>query len=95
MRPMPKHKYVINMKNNPMTTYKYRMHREDLAKQFGRWYRQIHDKKRQFVFWDFVQKNLCTGTVVSLTRNMVIRMSAGLVSSLRMCGALLRSMTGR
>ncbi|MBQ7364783.1 MAG: DUF3440 domain-containing protein [Clostridia bacterium] len=39
VRPMPQHPYVINLDNNPMTTYRYRMHQEDLAKQFGRWYR--------------------------------------------------------
>ena len=42
VRPMPRHPYVINLKNNPMTTYRYRMHQEDLAKQFGRWYRTAH-----------------------------------------------------
>ena len=42
VRPMPKHKYVINLENNPITTYKYRMHQEDLAKQFGRWYKKSH-----------------------------------------------------
>ena len=36
VRPMPKKKYVINLKNNPMTTYHYRMHQEDLAHQFAR-----------------------------------------------------------
>ena len=41
-RPMPEHPYVINLKNNPITTYRYRMHQEDLAKQFGRWYRDFH-----------------------------------------------------
>lgn len=41
-RPMPKHDFVINLQNNPMTTYHYRMHQEDLAKQFGRWYRMAH-----------------------------------------------------
>lgn len=46
VRPMPKHPYVINLQNNPMTTYHYRMHQEDLAKQFGRWYRQSHGKKK-------------------------------------------------
>lgn len=45
-RPMPKHDYVINMKNNPMTTYRYRMHQEDLAKQFGRWYKKSHGNKK-------------------------------------------------
>ena len=42
VRPMPKHEYVINLENNPMTNYKYRMHQEDLAKQFGRWYKKSH-----------------------------------------------------
>lgn len=46
VRPMPKHPYVINLKNNPMTTYRYRMHQEDLAKQFGRWYRKAHKDKK-------------------------------------------------
>ena len=46
VRPMPDHPYVINLKNNPMTTYRYRMHQEDLAKQFGRWYRKAHDNKK-------------------------------------------------
>ena len=46
VRPMPKHPYVINLKNNPMTTYRYRMHQEDLAKQFGRWYRKAHENKK-------------------------------------------------
>jgi len=45
-RPMPEHPYVINMNNNPMTTYRYRMHQEDLAKQFGRWYRKSHGDKK-------------------------------------------------
>ncbi len=42
VRPMPKHPYVINLHNNPMTTYKFRMHQEMLAKQFARWYRISH-----------------------------------------------------
>lgn len=46
VRPMPEHDYVINMENNPMTTYKYRMHQEDLAKQFGRWYSISHEGKK-------------------------------------------------
>ncbi len=45
VRPMPRHEYVINMKNNPMSTYRYRMHQEDLARQFGRWYRMSHENK--------------------------------------------------
>lgn len=42
IRPLPQHEYVISLENNPMTTYKYKMHQEDLAKQFGRWYKKIH-----------------------------------------------------
>lgn len=42
IRPMPQRDYVINLEHNPMTTYRYRMHQEDLAKQFGRWYRMTH-----------------------------------------------------
>ncbi len=46
VRPMPNKSYVINIDNNPMTTYHYRMHQEDLAKQFGRWYRESHENKK-------------------------------------------------
>lgn len=42
VRPMPDKEYVINLYNNPITTYRYRMHQEDLARQFGRWYRIAH-----------------------------------------------------
>jgi len=43
IREMPQHSYVINLENNPITTYKYKMLQEDLAKQFGRWYRDEHN----------------------------------------------------
>lgn len=46
VRPMPKHPYVIHLENNPITTYHYKMHQEDLAKQFGRWYRLSHENKK-------------------------------------------------
>ncbi len=42
VRPMPKQPYVINLDNNTIYTYKYRMHQEDLAKQFGRFYRDVN-----------------------------------------------------
>ncbi len=45
VRPLPEHDYVITLDNNPITTYRYKMHQEDLAKQFGRWYRQINNYK--------------------------------------------------
>lgn len=46
VRPMPRHPYVINMENNPMSTYRYQMPQENLAKQFGRWYRISHGNRR-------------------------------------------------
>ncbi len=45
VRPMPKHPYVIHLYHNPITTYRYRMHQEDLAKQFSRWYHLSHGGK--------------------------------------------------
>ena len=45
VRPMPQKPYVINI-DHPFSTYKYKMHQEDLAKQFGRWYRMEHDGKK-------------------------------------------------
>ncbi len=46
VREMPQKEYVIHLDNNPMTTYHYRMHQEDLAKQFGRWYRMSHGNRK-------------------------------------------------
>lgn len=46
VRPMPDYPYVINLQNNPISTYRYRMHQEDLAKQFSRWYRISHGEKK-------------------------------------------------
>ena len=39
---MPDLPYVINLENNPISTYKYKMHQEDLARQFARWYKMRH-----------------------------------------------------
>lgn len=41
VRPMPDYPWVVNLKN-PFRHYRYRMHQEDLAKQFGRFYREQH-----------------------------------------------------
>ena len=46
IREMPNRPYVINMQNNPISTYRYKMHQEDLAKQFGRWYKKCHGDKK-------------------------------------------------
>lgn len=45
VRPMPEHPYVINIQK-PFTHYRYRMHQEDLAKQFGRFYKEEHENKK-------------------------------------------------
>ena len=41
VRPMPDYPYVINIEK-PFNHYRYRMHQEDLANQFGRYYREKH-----------------------------------------------------
>ncbi|HES3789390.1 TPA: phosphoadenosine phosphosulfate reductase [Streptococcus pyogenes] len=46
VRPMPSQDYVINLENNSITTYRYKMNQEDLTKQFGRWYKQIHGNQK-------------------------------------------------
>lgn len=46
VRKMPEYDYVINLANNPISTYKYKMHQEDLARRFGRWYRMSHGNKK-------------------------------------------------
>ena len=46
VREMPRKPYVINLSHNPFTLYKYKMLQEDLARQFGRWYRQIHANRK-------------------------------------------------
>lgn len=46
VRNMPDKDYVVNLERNPIFTYRYRMHQEDLAKQFGRWYRLSHGRRK-------------------------------------------------
>ena len=46
VRKMPDRPYVINLNNNPISTYTYRMHQEDLARRFGRWYKMSHGGKK-------------------------------------------------
>lgn len=49
VRPMPDVPYLIHLGNNPFSLYRYRMHQEDLAKQFGRWYKNTHGEKKTVV----------------------------------------------
>ncbi len=46
VREMPQKEYVIHLEKNPFYYYRYRMHQEDLAKQFGRWYKDSHGGKK-------------------------------------------------
>ena len=46
VRAMPQKEYVVHLDNNPITTYRYRMHQEDLARQFGRRYKMGHGNKK-------------------------------------------------
>ena len=45
VRPIPEYPYVINLAK-PFTHYRYQMHQEDLAKQFGRFYKEKHGNGR-------------------------------------------------
>ena len=45
VRPMPDHPYVIRL-DAPFRHYRYKMPQEDLAKQFGRFYKEQHGKKK-------------------------------------------------
>ena len=78
VRPMPEHSYVINLQNNPMTTYRYRMHQEDLAKQFSRWYRISHGNR----------KTVCLlGIRADETGKTVIKILVGSAGNLKTSGA--------
>lgn len=46
VRPMPDKPYVVNLNNNPIFLYKYKMPQYELSKQFGRWYRKAHGNKK-------------------------------------------------
>ena len=86
---MPDRDYVIHLGNNCVTTYRYRMHQEDLAKQFGRWYRLSHQD----------QKTICLLGIranESLQRySGFINIQSGSADSLKKYGALPRCMTGQ
>lgn len=42
VRPMPKHPFIINLKNHPFDFYKYKMAQEDFYAEFGLWYARQH-----------------------------------------------------
>ena len=81
--------YVINLENNPMTTYHYRMHQEDLAKQFGRWYRMSHDMKKTVCLLGIRADESLQRYSGFLTKERDIRVNVGLQNILKTCGVLL------
>ena len=64
VRPMPQHEYVINIKNNPMTTYRYRMHQEDLPNNSAGGTVSRMATKKQYACWGFALMNRCSVTAV-------------------------------
>ena len=95
IRDMPDKPYVINLENNPITTYRYRMHQEDLAKQFGRWYRKSHGQKKTVCLLGMRAEESLQRYSGFVNKNTATRISAGSVTSLRMYGAHLLCLTGR
>lgn len=86
VREMPQKEYVINLENNRMTTYRYRMHQEDLAKQFGRWYRDAHDGGKTVCLLGNRADESLQRYSGFLNKNMAIRIPAGSANSLKMSG---------
>lgn len=94
IRKMPDKEYVINLKNNPMTTYHYRMHQEDLAKQFGRWYRMSHGNQKTVCLLGIRADESLQRYSGFLNKSMDIKENAGSADNLKMSGAPLRYTTG-
>ena len=81
--------------NNPMTTYRYRMHQEDLAKQFGRWYRMSHGNKKDHLPSGYEGRRIPFSVTAAFSISVtVIRANAGSAASLRTCGVPRLYMTG-
>lgn len=94
VRPMPEHDYVFNLRHNPMTTYLYKMHQEDLAKQFGRCIVCPITIRKLSIFWESVPMNPYSATAVFLISNTATKDSAG-SPSLKMSILRPLCMTGR
>ena len=90
IRKMPDKEYVINLKNNPMTTYHYRMHQEDLAKQFGRWYRMSHGNQKTVCLLGIRADESLQRYSGFFNKSMDIKENAGSADNLKMSGAPLR-----
>ncbi|MFQ9702159.1 MAG: hypothetical protein ACLR0U_07115 [Enterocloster clostridioformis] len=60
---MPEYPYVINLAE-PFAHYRYRMHQEDLAKQFGRFYKESMGMAGQSACLVCGRMSLCSGTAI-------------------------------
>ena len=94
IREMPKYDYVINLKNNPITTYHYKMHQENLAKQFGRWYKISHGGGSTICLLGIRADESMQRYSGFLNKRKGYKKDAGLRNNLKMFGALHRFMTG-
>ena len=95
VRPLPKRPYVISLENNPMTTYRYKMHQKiSRASSAGGTARRTAAARR-CVCWASGPTNRCTATAASSTNATAIRAHVGSPSSSRTCGAPVPSTIGR
>lgn len=88
IRPMPDKPYVIHLNNNPFYYYKYRMHQESLAKQFGRWYKEIHGGGKTICLLGIRASESIRRYSAFLNKNMVITVPVGSLKCLRTSGTL-------
>lgn len=93
VREMPDKEYVINLSNNPITTYRYRMHQEDLANSSAAGTGRYTVTRRRSAFLEYGQTNPAKVQRI-LNKNTAIKASAGLATSSKMSGALRRFTTG-
>lgn len=94
VRPMPQYPYVINL-DNPFNHYKYRMHQENLAKQFGRFYKEQHGNGKTICLLGMRADESLQRYSGFLNKNMDTTESAGYPNSLKTCGARRHYMIGR
>ena len=93
VRDMPTMPYVIHLRKNPLTFYKYKMPQEDLFKQFGRWYRSY--KEKPSVCSGSGQTSLFSAIPPSLIKRIAIKINPGSHRHLKMYILLLLSMIGQ
>ena len=73
IRPMPKHPYVINLENNPMTTYRYRCIRKIWQSSLEDGIAFLMETKRRCVCWEIGQMNPYSDIVPCSEKNMDTR----------------------